>query len=98
MMDQVTYLALAVGQAKYYRPCYSVFACGGPYATTAAAEPLMKHDLNRARQLVKESGYEGRPVMEIHVTDFPFLSGSLPISGCPVRGKIRGKIYDPRCP
>ena len=33
MMDQVTYLALAIGPPKYYRPCYSVFACGGPYAT-----------------------------------------------------------------
>jgi Bacterial extracellular solute-binding proteins, family 5 Middle len=32
MMDQVTYLALAIGQSQYYRPCYSVFACGGPYA------------------------------------------------------------------
>jgi peptide/nickel transport system substrate-binding protein len=30
MMDQVTYLSWAIGQAKYYRPCYSVFACGGP--------------------------------------------------------------------
>jgi peptide/nickel transport system substrate-binding protein len=73
MMDQVTYLALAIGQAKYYRPCYSVFACSGPYATTAGAEPMMKHDLARARQLVKESGYDGRPIVVIHVTDFPHL-------------------------
>jgi peptide/nickel transport system substrate-binding protein len=73
MMDQVTYLHLAIGQPQYYRTCYSVFACGGPYATTAGAEPIMKHDLNRARQLVKESGYDGRPVVVIHVTDFPFL-------------------------
>jgi peptide/nickel transport system substrate-binding protein len=73
MMDQVTYLALAIGQAKYYRPCYSVFACNGPYATTAGAEPMVKHDLARARQLVKESGYDGRPVVVIHVTDIPFM-------------------------
>jgi peptide/nickel transport system substrate-binding protein len=55
MMDQVTYLHLAIGQPRYYRPCYSVFACGGPYATQAGAEPIMRHDLDRARQLVKES-------------------------------------------
>jgi hypothetical protein len=30
MMDQVTYLALAIGQSQYYHPCYSIFACGGP--------------------------------------------------------------------
>jgi len=69
MMDQVTYLALAIGPSKYYRPCYSVFACGSPYATRTGAEPIIKHDLTRARQLVKESGYDGRPIVVIHVTD-----------------------------
>ena len=73
MMDQVTYLYLALGQSKYYRPCPSIFPCGSPYATTAGAEPIIKHDLDRARQLVRESGYDGRPVVVIHVTDFPFL-------------------------
>jgi peptide/nickel transport system substrate-binding protein len=73
MMDQVTYLYLALGQSKYYHPCPSIFPCNSPYATTVGAEPLIKHDLARARQLVKESGYDGRPVVVIHVTDFPFL-------------------------
>jgi peptide/nickel transport system substrate-binding protein len=41
MMDQVTYLALAIGQSKYYRPCHSVFACHGPYATKVGSEPLI---------------------------------------------------------
>jgi peptide/nickel transport system substrate-binding protein len=69
MMDQVTYLAWAIGQSQYYRACNSVFACGGPYATTIGAEPMMEHDLTRARQLVKESGYDGRPIVVLHITD-----------------------------
>ena len=73
MVDQVAYLYLAVEQAEYYRPCYSVFACRGAYATQAGAEPLMKHDLDRARQLVRESGYDGRPVVVISTTDQPFI-------------------------
>jgi peptide/nickel transport system substrate-binding protein len=76
MMDQVTYLAWAHGQSKYYRACYSVFACGGPYVTQAGAEPMMKHDLDRARQLVKESGYDGRPVVVIHATDVSFMNAA----------------------
>jgi peptide/nickel transport system substrate-binding protein len=76
MMDQVTYLHLAIGQPQYYRTCYSVFACGGPYATTAGAEPIMKHDLTRARQLVKESGYDGRPIVVIQVIDKSFLNAA----------------------
>jgi peptide/nickel transport system substrate-binding protein len=76
MVDQVTYLAWAIGQPKYYRPCYSVFACGSPYATRAGSEPLMKHDLTRARQLVKESGYDGQPVVVIQITDRPIFNAA----------------------
>ena len=69
MMDQVTYLALANGQSRYYRPCHSVFACRGPNATKVGADAIANHDLTKARQLVKESGYDGRPIVVIHVTD-----------------------------
>ena len=74
MMDQVTYLAWAIGPPDYYRPCSSVFACGGLYATKIGAEPIIEHDLLKATQLVKESGYDGRPIVVLHVTDRPFLN------------------------
>jgi peptide/nickel transport system substrate-binding protein len=77
MMDQVTYLAWAHGQSKYYRPCYSVFACGGPYASRTGADPLVKHDVDRARQLVKESGYDGRSVVVLHPTDPAFINAAI---------------------
>ena len=69
MVDQGTYLAWAIGQPEYYHACYSVFACGGPYETRIGATPIAEHDLARARQLVQESGYDGRPVVVLHVTD-----------------------------
>jgi peptide/nickel transport system substrate-binding protein len=74
MMDQVTYLAWAIGPPEYYRPSYSVFASGGPYATRIGAEPMMEHDLSKARRLVQESGYDGQPVVVLHVTDIPYLN------------------------
>ncbi len=77
MMDQVTYLHWAIGQAQYYRPCYSVFACGSPYATRIGAEPIMEHDLTRARQLVKESGYDGQPIVVLHPTDVPLINAAV---------------------
>jgi peptide/nickel transport system substrate-binding protein len=76
IMDQVTYLHWSIGQPQYYRPCYSVFACGGPYATTIGAETMMEHDLSKARQLVQESGYDGRPIVVLHVTDIPALNAA----------------------
>jgi peptide/nickel transport system substrate-binding protein len=74
MMDQETYLSWAIGQSEYYRACYSVFACDGPYATKVGAEPIIEHDLAKARQLVKESGYDGQPIVVLHVTDRPLLN------------------------
>src|SRR5919108_1250213 len=76
MMNQETYLQAAIGVPKFYRTCHSVFACAGPYASKAGAEPIMKQDLDRARQLAKESGYDGRPVTVIHVTDIALLNGA----------------------
>jgi len=76
MMDQVTYLGWAIGQGEYYRSCHSVFACGGPYATRVGSEPMIEHDLTKATQLVKESGYDGRPIVVLHITDRPFLNAA----------------------
>jgi peptide/nickel transport system substrate-binding protein len=76
MMDQGTYLGWAIGQSEYYRTCHSVFACGSPYATTLGAEPMIEHDLTKARQLVKESGYDGQPLVVLHITDRPFLNAA----------------------
>ena len=36
----------------------------------------MEHDLTRARQLVQESGYDGHPIVVLHVTDIPFLNAA----------------------
>jgi peptide/nickel transport system substrate-binding protein len=76
MMDQVTYLAWAIGQADYYRTCYSVFACGGPYMTRIGSAPMVEHNLASARQLVKESGYDGEPIVVLQITDRPFLNAA----------------------
>ncbi|HKM73256.1 MAG TPA: ABC transporter substrate-binding protein [Stellaceae bacterium] len=76
MMDQETYLAWAIGQSEYYRTCYSVFACGGPYATKIGAEPMIEHDLTKARQLVKESGYDGQPIVVLQITDRPYMNAA----------------------
>src|SRR4029077_17442726 len=80
MMDQETYLAWAVGQSQYYRTCYSVFACGGPYETRIGAAPIVEHDTARARQLVKESGYDGQPIVVLHVNDRPVFNAAAIVS------------------
>ncbi|MGH7266597.1 MAG: ABC transporter substrate-binding protein [Candidatus Rokuibacteriota bacterium] len=74
-VNQETYLQAAVGQPKYFRPCPSIFMCGGvPYESAAGFPP--KVDLDRAKQLMKEAGYDGRPVVILDPTDRPELHGA----------------------
>lgn len=71
MVDQTQYMQATVGVPKYYRACPGYFLCGGtPYESSAGAPA--KPDLERARQLLKDSGYDGRPIVVMDPTDTPF--------------------------
>jgi peptide/nickel transport system substrate-binding protein len=70
MVDQKTYLDTVIGNGKYYRTCPAVFMCGGTPFESAAGAP--KQDFDKARQLLKESGYDGRPVVVLDPTDSPY--------------------------
>jgi peptide/nickel transport system substrate-binding protein len=70
MVDQKTYLEAVIGNAKYYRTCPAVFMCGGTPFESATGAP--KQDLDKARQLLKESGYDGKPIVVLDPTDSPY--------------------------
>jgi peptide/nickel transport system substrate-binding protein len=74
MVDQEMYLQAVVGNAKYYRTCPSYYMCGLPTETAAGAPG--KPNLERARQLMKESGYDGKPIVLLDAADNPSLHGS----------------------
>jgi peptide/nickel transport system substrate-binding protein len=76
LIDQETYMRAAVGNPDYYDYCYSVFACGSPLETEVGAEPLRQQDVEKARQLFEEAGYDGGPVLVLQSTDIPVLSAS----------------------
>jgi peptide/nickel transport system substrate-binding protein len=73
MVDQGRYLQAAIGVPKYYRTCPALFTCGSPWESAAGA---VKQDLEKARQLVKASGYDGRPVIVLDPTDIPLTHGA----------------------
>ncbi|CAN5468632.1 ABC transporter substrate-binding protein [soil metagenome] len=63
MVDQGEYMTAAVGDKKWWRTCYSMFVCGTPTGTEAGSEAYRKQNLEKARQLLKESGYNGEKVV-----------------------------------
>jgi peptide/nickel transport system substrate-binding protein len=66
---QEDYMKAWISDPKYRRTCMAMFVCGTPLATDAGSEGLMQGHLDRARQLLKEAGYDGTPVVIMHPTD-----------------------------
>lgn len=73
LVDQELYLQSVVGNPKYYRTCPSYFMCGLQYDFGGGA---VKPDVERARQLMKESGHDGKPIVLLDPTDNPTLHAS----------------------
>ncbi len=73
-LDQNDYAIAIAGDAKNGKPCPSYFTCGTPLANTAGSEILTgKRDIEKAKALVKESGYKGEKVIVLDATDQPIV-------------------------
>ncbi|MBI3498140.1 MAG: ABC transporter substrate-binding protein [Proteobacteria bacterium] len=71
MVNQSEYLELAFGDKKWWHECYAFWVCGTPNGTEIGSDAYRKQNLDLARQLVKESGYNGEPVVMIGGADIP---------------------------
>jgi peptide/nickel transport system substrate-binding protein len=73
-VDQQDYVLGLVGDLKNGHPCYSYFTCGTPLASEVGAEALKgPRNLDKAKQLIKESGYKGERIVIIDATDQPMV-------------------------
>lgn len=69
LVDQTEFLAAQVGNPALEKVCYSVFMCDSPFENSKYAEPWMKQDKAKAKQLMAEAGYAGEPIVVLVPTD-----------------------------
>ena len=75
--NQADYLAAMMGgDQELARECYSVFTCGTPLASEVGAEEAKAHNLERAKQMLREAGYNGERTVIIAPTDIPISSAA----------------------
>lgn len=79
-IDQKGYLEAAVGDPKYWRLCKTYFGCGTPLASDTGTSGLLEGNAEKARQLLKEAGYDGRPIVLLQVSDIASLSHLGPVA------------------
>jgi peptide/nickel transport system substrate-binding protein len=65
--NQRDYLDAQIGDPEWYQVCHAMFVCDTPLATDVGA-PL-KPNIEKAKQLLKEGGYDGTPVIILHPAD-----------------------------
>lgn len=74
-------LIAAVGNdPSMYRLCYSMYTCDGPLSTDAGSQALKQQNLSKAKQLLKESGYNGDKVVVLHATDDPIINAQTTVT------------------
>lgn len=77
-LNQPAFLRAQVGIPEMFRTCFSIYPCNTAYATTAGMDLIAKPDMKRAQQLLKESGYNGQPIVIMQPTDLAVIA-KLPV-------------------
>ena len=81
-VNQQDYLDAQIGDADYMKLCPSYFVCGTPFASDAG---FPKQDLERAKALLKEGGYDGRPIVMMQPTDLAIVAPLAPVTAQALR-------------
>ena len=68
-----------VGDPEIFKLCNAPFICGTRYGKEYG-DLLIKPNLEKARQLLKESGYDGTPVAMMHQTDLQSSNQVQPVA------------------
>jgi peptide/nickel transport system substrate-binding protein len=79
MADQQQYLQAAVGPSKYFRQSGAYFVSKSEFGSNAGSPP--KPDFERARQLMKEARYDGKPIVVVDPTNIAMLHAVALVTG-----------------
>lgn len=71
LMDSKELLTAAVGDEKYYKECLSAFVCG---PTQPKPVELQLPNIEKAKELIKEAGYNGQKIVYLNANDQSELS------------------------
>jgi peptide/nickel transport system substrate-binding protein len=76
MTNQEEYLRAIAGDPQNFRACYSYLGCAGWLETDAGADLLKKQELEKAKQLLAESGYKGEKIVVMAPSDFATINAA----------------------
>jgi len=78
-MSQDALLRAQMVNKDLYNPCVSIYPCGSTYASDQTGYFTGKPQFEQARKLLKEAGYDGKPIVLMNPSDFPLLNKFPPV-------------------
>lgn len=73
-INQEAMLRAQVTYRDFYKPCASIYLCGSTYASKETSFFSGKPQLEEARRILKESGYDGKPLVVMVPSDLASMS------------------------
>ncbi len=68
-LNQKDFLVAGFGDVKYYMECKALFICGTSLATDKGFEDKLNSDFAKSKEILKQEGYDGTPVVLLYPTD-----------------------------
>ena len=78
-VDQEALMRAQIVHKALYSACTSIFPCGSQYASTNTSYFTGKPQFEKARALLKEAGYDGKPIVLLYPADFAVLNKFPPV-------------------
>ena len=78
--NQEDFLKAVIGDAAYYKTCKGLFICGTPLESKLGTEGYLDSNFERARAMLKEAGYDGKPIVLMQSTDLIVLTNLAPVA------------------
>ena len=79
-LSQEEFLQANIGDKRFYRVCKAMFTCDTPLATEAGMDGLVEGNAAKARELLKEAGYDGTVVVMPQPTDLGVIKQLAPVA------------------
>jgi peptide/nickel transport system substrate-binding protein len=78
-ISQEAIMKAQIVHRELYGTCTSIYSCNSPYASTRTSFFTGAPQLDRAKALLKEAGYDGKPIVVMHPADFVVLNKLAPV-------------------
>jgi peptide/nickel transport system substrate-binding protein len=79
-LNQLDFMKATIGDPRYYKECRAMFGCGAPLESAAGMDGILQSNFAESKKLLKEAGYDGKPIVLLHTTDLNVLINLGPVA------------------